>query len=87
MLMYLPPVRALGEPSFVDAVRHDIKSTLPLVLKCYRMMLSLSVITACVPVVKPFLDRLQFRLLDSSIPFHTSAFELYPTAQAGNAQG
>jgi hypothetical protein len=37
-------------------------------------MLNLSIITACVPLMKPFLDMLQFSLVDTStLPFSTSA--------------
>lgn len=34
-----------------------------------QVMLGLSIITACIPLMKPFLEKLQFSLVDSSVSF------------------
>lgn len=39
--------------------------------------MNLSIITACVPLMKPFLEKLQFSLLDSSIVIHNDSYQLH----------
>ena len=44
--------------------------------------MNLSIITACIPLIKPFLAALQFSLIDSSIPFSARMYQLDSKAKA-----
>ena len=64
-------------PQFVESVRYPYLWQRVLLMDTVRVTVHLSVITGCIPFLKPFFDSIRSSLVDSTVPYiHTSPFSM-----------